>query len=149
MDGRTTRHVNNRRKKWVGHLHTQWQLSKSDHKNIPRHRTENSLHTHQYQTCCNQNHLTGNDIIGIYKLNFGYLTRCIYTKLHFTSRTSSTRMCRGGQTSRIMPIRSTPNVLKTDFEQSRLAAHILRNGYLQNNKTHIKKQNAIPVDELM
>jgi hypothetical protein len=43
-----------------------------------------------------------------------------------------------------MYIRSTPNVLKTDFEQSRLAAHILRNGYLQNNKTHGKNRKCHP-----
>jgi hypothetical protein len=100
----------------MGPLHTHWQLSKSDHKNIPRHRTENSLHTHQqYQTH------TATNTTWHRKWHHRHLQTKVWvfdkvyihqTSLHFIRRTSSTRMCRGGQMYRIMHISSTLNVLK-------------------------------------
>jgi len=81
-------------------LHTLWQLRKSKHKNIWRHRAENSLHTHeQYQTQ-NATKTTWHRIWHHRHLQAKVWGLRHQTKLHFTSQTSSTKMCRRGQTSR-------------------------------------------------
>ena len=100
-------------------------------------------------------HDTGYDIIGIYKLKFGDCDKVYVhqTSFHFTSRTSSTRMYRGDQTSRTIntAYKKHTKCIKKWFWAIKTCWIYPQKWILseQQNIPGKKTENAIPMDELM